>query len=231
MAGGGDPSKKLKSVASMFKTLEKEPDLARRALFKLPESANLPAAIEKQSLPGMKDAPKVTEKTVELDPGEGKKKVTVKSLAETPVSRRGVLQSAASQVARRALPDVLSADVARIVPEELFKGTSDWPSVYQAMLPVVAKHAPQEIKTLPERLGVTVEDLLRASEEDPFIRSTPENMLRFQELFPETFKKALGKASGGPVDVSNMPQMISNAMANGLSEPEAIRMLAPIFTK
>ena len=355
MSGGGDPGKKLKSVASMFKVLEKEPDLARRMLLNLPESKNLPAVVEKQSLPGIKDAPKVTEKTVELDPGEGKKKVTVKSLAETPVSkrvvyhagadfetpnpglfttpdieaaekflhefggsrlhtfhanpkksgtdkdvaevakslgiydpkipvgqyleqsenavfseapavvrklrekgldsvviddgmssapslvildpavltrapvsRRDVLQSAASQVARRALP---SMPEVRVDPQELFEGASDWPSVYRAMLPVVSRYAPQEVKTLPERIGVTLEDLLAGTPEDPFVRSMPENMLRFQELFPETFKKVLGKAAGGSVDTSNMSQMVSNAMANGLSEPEAIKMLAPIFIK
>lgn len=231
MSGGGDPGKKLKAAASMFKTLEKEPDLARRAFFKLPESPNLPSVIEKQALPGMKNAPKVVEKTVELSPGEGAKKVTLKSLAETPVSRREVLQSAASQVARRVLPNIEGAAATRIVPEELFAGTSDWPSVYEAMLPMVAKYAPQEVKTLPERVGVTLEDLLRGSDEDPFVRSMPENIARFRELFPETYQKVIGKASGGVVTSADMSRLVSNVMANGVSEPEAIRMLAPIFTK
>lgn len=231
MAGGGDPGKKLKSMASMFKTLEKEPDFARRAFFKLPDSPNLPAVVERQTLPGMKEAPKLTEKTLELDPGAGKQKVTLKSLAETPVSRREVLQSAASQVARRVLPSIGEGAATRIVPEELFAGTSDWPSVYEAMLPVVAKYAPQEVKTLPERVGVTLEDLLRASEEDPFVRSMSENMIRFQELFPETYKRVVGKAEGGSVNASDMARMVSNAMSNGVSEPEAIRMLAPLFIK
>ncbi|MFM2095243.1 MAG: hypothetical protein RIS70_2367 [Planctomycetota bacterium] len=193
-----------KGVAKALKELDK-PDLTRRMIIGM--KPDLPVAKLSSAMAGVDaltdiekaarktgDAPKVTEKTVQVDPGRGKKEVTVKSLTETPVSRREVLQTVASQAARRVLPTVGQMPVG---PQEMFAGASDWPSVYRAMLPMVMKHAPQELETLPSRVGVKLEDLLRVSEEDPFVRSMSENLTRFQELFPLTFKKAIGGIGEG----------------------------------
>ena len=88
-----------------------KPDLARRTFFGLGAKpafplANLDAKALEKMQSELKGAPAITEKTVTVDPGKGAAKSTLKSLSETPMSRREVLQSAAGQVMRGALPDL-----------------------------------------------------------------------------------------------------------------------------
>lgn len=102
-----------------------QPDLSRRKFFGLGKAEQLmpfdsamqlnkkdPAFQEALALymhdnrNMFKNAPAITEKIVTVDPGKGAAKSTLKSLSETPMSRREVLQSAAGQVMRGALPDL-----------------------------------------------------------------------------------------------------------------------------
>jgi hypothetical protein len=136
---GGSAKKTLDQMAAELaqkstKTADK-PDLGRRSLFGLGSKPAFPLAnIDTKTLEKMqselKGAPTITEKTVTVDPGKGAAKSTLKSLAETPMSRREVLQSAAGQVMRGALPDLggLSAmgNVAKAVESAVPKAASSF---------------------------------------------------------------------------------------------------------
>lgn len=115
-AGGGGVRKTLQQMADELllkgvKTADK-PDLARRSLFGLrPQPAlDLPLArmddIKKDVAKDMAKAPTVSEKSVEVNPATGSVKSTLQSVANAPMSRRAVLQTAAGQVLRHALPGV-----------------------------------------------------------------------------------------------------------------------------
>jgi hypothetical protein len=110
------------------KPVKETVDLSRRSFFRLPESKSFPLAkIDDTALDKLEQkyakqgqAPTITEKKVELSPDAGKTKSTLQSLTETPMSRRLVLQAAAGQTLRGALPgvgDVVPGvgDVAKIV--------------------------------------------------------------------------------------------------------------------
>lgn len=88
-----------------------KPDLARRGFLGLGKASDFPLAkMDTKTLEKMqsdlKGAPAITEKSVTVDPGKGAAKSTLKSISETPMSRREVLQSAAGQVMRGVLPDM-----------------------------------------------------------------------------------------------------------------------------
>ena len=121
---GGSAKKTLDEMAAELmqkgvKVTDK-PDLSRRSLFGLGSKPAFPLAnLDTKALEKMqsdlKGAPAITEKTVTVDPGKGAAKSTLKSLSETPMSRREVLQSAAGQVVRGALPDLGGlGDVAKV---------------------------------------------------------------------------------------------------------------------
>ena len=127
-AKGGGVKKTLdEMMAEMAQKLkpQPQPDLSRRKFFGLGKAEQLmpfdsamklnskdPAFQEALALymhdnrNMFKNAPAVTEKTVTVDPGKGAAKSTLKSLSETPMSRREVLQSTAGQVMRGVLPDL-----------------------------------------------------------------------------------------------------------------------------
>lgn len=113
-----------------------QPDLSRRKFFGLGKAEQLmpfdsamqlnkkdPAFQEALALymhdnrNMFKNAPAITEKTVTIDPGKGAAKSTLKSLSETPVSRREVLKSAAGQVLQGALPKGLMPDVGDVAKQ------------------------------------------------------------------------------------------------------------------
>ena len=121
---GGSAKKTLDEMAAELmrkgtKVADK-PDLSRRGFFGLGSNPAFPLAnLDTKALEKMqsdlKGAPAITEKTVTIDPGKGAAKSTLKSLSETPVSRREVLKTAAGQVVRGALPDLGGlGDVAKI---------------------------------------------------------------------------------------------------------------------
>lgn len=108
--------------------LKRGVDLARRSLFGLKPSQEMAgrelttvqrdldrmqAELARAEKGTGKAAPKVEERSVEVDPGRGSAKVseTVRKVADTPVSRRTVLKSASGQVMQRALPGV--GDIAK----------------------------------------------------------------------------------------------------------------------
>jgi hypothetical protein len=93
-----------------------KPDLARRGFLGLGKASDFPLAkLDTKALEKMqselKGAPTITEKSVTIDPGKGAAKSTLKSLSETPMSRREVLKSTAGQVLRGVLPKGLMPDV------------------------------------------------------------------------------------------------------------------------
>jgi hypothetical protein len=112
---GGSVKKTLDQMqAELFKKGTKvadKPDLSRRSFFGLGAQPSFPLAnIDTKALEKMqqelKGAPSITEKSVTVDPGKGGVSETIKSVAATPMSRRSVLQTAAGQVMRGALPDM-----------------------------------------------------------------------------------------------------------------------------
>ena len=112
--GGGVKKSLDEMMAEMARKgtkLADKPDLARRGFMGLSKASDFPLAkLDTKALEKMqsdlKGAPAITEKTVTVDPGKGAAKSTLKSLSETPMSRREVLQSAAGQVMRGVLPDL-----------------------------------------------------------------------------------------------------------------------------
>lgn len=108
-------------------------DLGRRALFGLKPSQEMagrelvskaePTLDEMRAALNRAEraAPKVEERSVTIDPGKGSAKVTdvVQKVAETPVSRRTVLKSAAGQVMQHAMPAHSFADLMK--PAEVIK--------------------------------------------------------------------------------------------------------------
>lgn len=109
---GGSAKKTLDQMAAeMLQKGVKLESPARRGFLGLGKAADFPLAkmdtkaLEKMQSE-MKGAPAVTEKSVTIDPGKGAAKSTLKSISETPMTRREVLQSAAGQVMRGALPDL-----------------------------------------------------------------------------------------------------------------------------
>jgi len=87
------------------------PDLARRSLFglKAQPKLDLPLARMDDIQKDLAKAPAITEKSVTIDPGQGAAKSTIKSLTETPMSRRAVMQTAAGQVLRHTIPGMNDA--------------------------------------------------------------------------------------------------------------------------
>jgi len=168
-----------------------QPDLSRRKFFGLGKAEQLvpfdsamklnskdPAFQEALALymhdnrNMFKNAPAITEKTVTVDPGKGAAKSTLKSLSETPMSRREVLQSAAGQVMRGVLPDLggLSAmgNVAKVA--ESAAAPTALPS--SMIAPLLAQAAEQ---------GMKLSDALK------FVRSKVPNADELFEL-EETFR-------------------------------------------
>ena len=112
---GGAAKKTLDQMAAEMMQkgvkLGDKPDLARRGFLGLGKASDFPLAkLDTKTLEKMqsdlKGAPAITEKSVTIDPGKGAAKSTLKSVSETPMTRREVLQSAAGQAMRGVLPDL-----------------------------------------------------------------------------------------------------------------------------
>lgn len=117
-AGGGSAKKTVQQMADELlmkgtKVADK-PNLARRSLFglKAQPAMDFPLAkIDDKALTKLEKefgkegkAPTLTEKTTTVSPDAGATKSTLKSITETPVSRRTVLKSAAGQAMQGVLP-------------------------------------------------------------------------------------------------------------------------------
>jgi hypothetical protein len=178
---GGSAKKTLDQMmaemAQKGTKLADKPDLARRGFLGLGKASDFPLAkMDTKALEKMqsdlKGAPAITEKTVTVDPGKGAAKSTLKSLSETPMSRREVLQSAAGQVMRGVLPDLggLSAmgNVAKVA--ETAAAPTALPS--SMIAPLLAQAAEQ---------GMKLSDALK------FVRSKVPNADELFEL-EETFR-------------------------------------------
>jgi hypothetical protein len=95
------------------KTAQREPvNLSRRGFFGLPESKSMPLAkIDDTTLDKLEkkyaregQAPALTERTTTVSPDAGKTQSTLRSIVETPMSRRSLLQAAGSQAVQSMLP-------------------------------------------------------------------------------------------------------------------------------
>jgi hypothetical protein len=167
----------MAEMAQKGTKLADKPDLARRGFLGLGKASDFPLAkLDTKTLEKMqsdlKGAPAITEKTVTVDPGKGAAKSTLKSLSETPMSRREVLQSAAGQALRGVLPDLggLSAigNVAKVA--ETAAAPTALPS--SMIAPLLAQAAEQ---------GMKLSDALK------FVRSKVPNADELFEL-EETFR-------------------------------------------
>jgi hypothetical protein len=104
----------MAEMAQKSVKLADKPDLARRGFLGLGKASDFPLA--KMDKDMFKNAPAITEKSVTIDPGKGAAKSTLKSISETPMSRREVLQSAAGQAMRGVLPELGGlGNVAKVV--------------------------------------------------------------------------------------------------------------------
>jgi hypothetical protein len=157
---GGSVAKTLdEMMAEMAKKgvkMADKPDLGRRSLFGLGSKPAFPLAnLDTKALESMnKNAPAITEKSVTIDPGKGAAKSTLKSISETPMSRREVLQSAAGQVMRGALPDLGGlGDVAKVAE-------SAAPQAYEASAIPGLMAALMRTGMSPDEAGAMVEKLI-----------------------------------------------------------------------
>lgn len=101
----------MAEMAQKGTKLADKPDLARRGFLGLGKASDFPLAkLDTKALEKMqselKGAPTITEKSVTIDPGKGAAKSTLKSISETPMTRREVLQTAAGQAMRGVLPEL-----------------------------------------------------------------------------------------------------------------------------
>lgn len=129
-AGGGSAKKTVQQMADEILVkgtkAAKAPDPARRSLLGLraqplmdmPIARLDDAALAKLERQYGKEgaAPTVTEKTTTVSPDAGATKSTLKSVIETPVSRRTVLKSAAGQAMQGVLPKGALPSIAEVVP-------------------------------------------------------------------------------------------------------------------
>jgi len=210
---GGSAKKTLDQMAAELakksvKVADK-PDLSRRSLFGLGSKPAFPLAnIDTKALEKMqqelKGAPTITEKTVTVDPGKGAAKSTLKSLAETPMSRREILQTAAGQVMRGALPDLggLSAmgNVAKAVESVVPKAAPAMPQTLQGLIAHFAKKGLDEDDTIKmlEKLGYDEDDVL-------YMLNPMRN--------PDEFVADLGEEAMTP------SRALSNLINSGTNEP------------
>jgi len=167
----------MAEMAQKGTKLADKPDLARRGFLGLGKASDFPLAkLDTKALEKMqsdlKGAPAITEKSVTIDPGKGAAKSTLKSISETPMSRREVLQTAAGQAMRGILPDLggLSAigNVAKVA--ETAAAPTALPS--SMIAPLLAQAAEQ---------GMKLSDALK------FVRSKVPNADELFEL-EETFR-------------------------------------------
>jgi hypothetical protein len=157
---GGSAKKTLDQMAAeMMQKGVKLESPSRRGFLGLGKAADFPLAnIDTKALEKMqselKGAPAITEKTVTVDPGKGAAKSTLKSLSETPLSRREVLQSAAGQVMRGALPDLGGiGNVAKAVESVV-------PKTYEASAIPGLMAALMRTGMSPDEAGAMVEKLI-----------------------------------------------------------------------
>lgn len=113
-----------KTLDEMQAELMSKEGLSRRSLFGLKPQypvakVNEPLSKVEQEVKRIEQqagksglAPKVSTARVEVDPGTGSRKSVMESIAETPLSRRQVLKTAASQAAQSVLP---VGDIAKLV--------------------------------------------------------------------------------------------------------------------
>lgn len=123
--GGGVKGKTVQQMADELLTKGvKTPDLSRRGFLRLPD---LGGPKESKLPVPAKDMERFqTEKTT-VDPLSGSVEKVVEKVAQTPMSRRQVLQGALAQAAQRVLPSVAMQpvkDVAQSVVQEVAKTTA-----------------------------------------------------------------------------------------------------------
>lgn len=217
---GGSAKKTLDEMAAEMarkgvKVADK-PDLGRRSLFGLGSKSAFPLAnIDTKALEkmqrGLKGAPAITEKTVTVDPGKGAAKSTVKSIAETPVSRREILQSMAGQAMRGVLPDMGGLGALGKVAQAAESVAPPVPAMPQTLQGLIAHFAKKgldgddTIKML-EELGYDEDDVL-------YMLSPMRN--------PEEFVADLGEESMTPA------RALSNLINTGIDKP-AMSMRGPL---
>ena len=144
---GGSVAKTLdEMMAEMAKKgvkMADKPDLGRRSLFGLGSKPAFPLAnLDTKALESMnKNAPAITEKSVTIDPGKGAAKSTLKSISETPMSRREVLQSAAGQAMRGVLPDLGGLSSLGNVAKAVESASAPVPAMPQTLQGLIAHFA------------------------------------------------------------------------------------------
>lgn len=179
-AGGGSAKKTVQQMADELlmkgtKVADK-PDLARRSLFglKAQPAMDFPLAkIDDKALTRLEKefgkegkAPTLTEKTTTVSPDAGATKSTLKSITETPISRRTLLQGAASQAVQGMIPKGLlpAAPVAQAV-EAVSKAAAPaaaaMPTTLQGLIARAAKMGLDEDDTIKmlEKMGYDESDV------------------------------------------------------------------------
>ena len=160
---GGSAKKTLDQMAAEMMQkgvkLGDKPDLARRGFLGLGKASDFPLAkLDTKTLEKMqsdlKGAPAITEKTVTVDPGKGAAKSTLKSISETPMSRREVLQSAAGQAMRGVLPELGGLGNVAKVAESVA------PQAYEASAIPGLMAALMRTGMSPDEAGAMVEKLI-----------------------------------------------------------------------
>jgi len=195
---GGSAKKTLQQMMDELlvrgaKTATKDtPDIGRRALFGLRPQQDLPLAkihpdIEKATesrlTKALKDAPQVTEKSVEVNPATGSIKSTLQSVAGTPLSRRTVLSATAGQALRHMIPGL----------DALAPGVSDVAKVADTVVKAAAPAFTMEM--VPALIGEAIRKGMSEKQAVAHVRSlvpAAEDKFELDDLYqlyknPETF--------------------------------------------
>ena len=167
-AGGG----LRKSVQEMAEELlkkgvktEDKPDLGRRSLLGM--GSIMPPKDFPMSFHGDLDkAPKVVQKTTEIVPGG--QKSTIESLAQTPVSRRQVVKSMASQAGQAMLPQSLIHEATGLIPN-----VPDSLSSLQSAIPIASQMSAHEM--LPGLIAHGISKGMNGQELEDFVLKHMQN--------------------------------------------------------
>lgn len=214
-----------KAAKAAVKELGEDVRIDRRNMFRFPQK-------DQPLMEIPKSAPTVTEKTLEVAPEGVKGEKVTKSVIDTPVSRRTVVKSAGSQLAQNVVPK--AAPTPQLTAQELFGSAKSMPDLYASMLPLVRKVAPEELASMADRLGFTIDDIIAMSGQDLLPRGdlTMEGLTRFEELFPITASRVLKKAGGGFIKkaakaVTKLDEPVDPARRSFFSLPESTNLPAP----
>ena len=224
--GGGKAGKTVQQMADELLTKGvKTPDLSRRGFLKLPD---LTGPKESKLPVPLKDVQQFEKERTAVDPLTGAIEKTVEKVAETPMSRRQVLQGALAQAAQRVLPAFSPVNAAKSAVTQAVKEAvketvaPSMPTTVQGLIARAAKMGldyDDTVKLLGDELGVDESEVwyMLPAMRDPFDYVT--------DLGEESMSRARALANVLGTDLEK-PMSMRNALREIRREnPEMLQQL------